>query len=161
MGSLRDRGIACSASDHQGTNLKFCVWRAVSSHSSHHPKEVFLARFSLYVHKLGLSPIHFTAEPNPRLQPRSLTGEKISSNSPLKLYTRACSVISPPPHADHGAWGLLMLLTSRGLPSRDNRSIGMAACVVDAFRLFCYSIRLGVFFTVINLSALRLISGFN
>ena len=33
-----------------------CVWRAVSSHSSHHPYEVLLAQFSLYVHKGGLKP---------------------------------------------------------------------------------------------------------
>ena len=38
------------------------VWRAVSSHSSHHPQEVLLAQFSLYVHKCGLKPhsFHFT-----------------------------------------------------------------------------------------------------
>ena len=28
-----------------------CVWRAVSSHSSHHPEDVLQAQFSLYVHK--------------------------------------------------------------------------------------------------------------
>ena len=35
--SLRDREVACSASDLQGLNFESCVWRAVSSHSSHHP----------------------------------------------------------------------------------------------------------------------------
>ena len=30
------------------------IWRAVSSHSSHHPHEVILAQFSLYVHTGGL-----------------------------------------------------------------------------------------------------------
>ena len=35
------------------------VWRAVSSHSSHHPQEVLLAQFSLYVHKSGLKPDSF------------------------------------------------------------------------------------------------------
>ena len=54
VGSLRDREVACSASDLQGLNLEFFVWRAVSSHSSHHPQEVILAQFSLYVHKRGL-----------------------------------------------------------------------------------------------------------
>ena len=39
VGSLRDREITCSASDLQGLNFKSCVWRAVSSHSSHHPRE--------------------------------------------------------------------------------------------------------------------------
>ena len=56
VGSLRDREVACSASDRQGSNFESCVWRTVSSH---HPQEVFLAQFSLYVHKGGLKPIHF------------------------------------------------------------------------------------------------------
>ena len=37
VGSLRDREVACSASDPQGSNFESCVWRTVSSHSSHHP----------------------------------------------------------------------------------------------------------------------------
>ena len=53
--SLRDREVACSASD-QGSNIESCVWRTVSSQSSHHPHEVLLAQFSLYVHKGGLKP---------------------------------------------------------------------------------------------------------
>ena len=52
--SLRDREIACSASDRQGSNFESCVWRTVSSQSSHHPQEVLLAQFSLYEHKCGL-----------------------------------------------------------------------------------------------------------
>ena len=56
VGSLRDREVACSASDHQGFNFESCVWRTVSSQSSHHPQEVLLAQFSLYVHKGGLKP---------------------------------------------------------------------------------------------------------
>ena len=59
VGSLRDREVACSASDRQGLNFESCVWRTVSSQSSHHPQEVLLAQFSLYVHKGGLNPIHF------------------------------------------------------------------------------------------------------
>ena len=47
-----DREVA--RSDHQGLNFESCVWRAASSRSSHHPQEVLLAQFSLYVH-----PIHF------------------------------------------------------------------------------------------------------
>ena len=54
VGSLRDREVACSASDRQGLNFESCVWRTVSSQSSHHPQEVLLAQFSLYVHKGGL-----------------------------------------------------------------------------------------------------------
>ena len=57
--SLRDREVECSASDRQGSNFESCVWRTVSSQSSHHPQEVLLAQFSLYVHKSGLKPIHF------------------------------------------------------------------------------------------------------
>ena len=66
-GSLRDREVACSASDRQGTNFESCVWRTVSSQSSHHPQEVLLAQFSLYVHKGGLKPdsfhFHFARPP--------------------------------------------------------------------------------------------------
>ena len=54
VGSLRDREVACSVSDRQGSNFESCVWRTVSSHSSHHPQEALLAHFSLYVHKGGL-----------------------------------------------------------------------------------------------------------
>ena len=65
VGSLRDREVACSASDRQGSNFESCVWRTVSSQSSHHPQEVLLAQFSLYVHKGGLKPdsFHFIRVP--------------------------------------------------------------------------------------------------
>ena len=59
VGSLRDREVACSASDRQDSNFESCVWRKVSSQSSHHPQEVLLAQFSLYVHKGGLKPDSF------------------------------------------------------------------------------------------------------
>ena len=68
VGSLRDREVACSASDRQGLNFESCVWRTVSSQSSHHPQEVLLAQFSLYVHKGGLKPdsyhFHFLSKLN-------------------------------------------------------------------------------------------------
>ena len=51
VGNFCDREVACSASDRQGLNFESCVWRAVSSQSSHYPQEVLLAQFSLYVHK--------------------------------------------------------------------------------------------------------------
>ena len=54
VGSLRDREVACLASDRQGSNFESCVWRTLSFQSSHHPQEVLLAKFSLYVHKCGL-----------------------------------------------------------------------------------------------------------
>ena len=53
VGSLRDREVAYSVSDRQGSNFESCVWRTVSSQSSHHPQDVLLAQFSLYVHKGG------------------------------------------------------------------------------------------------------------
>ena len=59
VGSFRDREVACSISDRQGSNFESCVWRTVSSQSSHHPQEVLLAQFSLYVHKSGLKPDSF------------------------------------------------------------------------------------------------------
>ena len=59
VGSLRDREVACSASDRQGSNFESCVWRIVPSPPSHHPQEVLLAQFSLYVHKGGLKPDSF------------------------------------------------------------------------------------------------------
>ena len=66
VGSLRDREVACSASDRQGSNFESCIWRTVSSQSSHHPQEVFLAQSSLYVHKGGLKPdlFHFISYPD-------------------------------------------------------------------------------------------------
>ena len=59
VGSLRDREVACSASDRQGSNFESCVWRTVSSQSSHHSQVVLLAQLSLYVHKGGLKPNSF------------------------------------------------------------------------------------------------------
>ena len=59
VGSLRYREVACSASDRHGPNFESCVWKTVSSQSSHHPQEVLLAQFSLYVHKGYLKPDSF------------------------------------------------------------------------------------------------------
>ena len=64
VGSLCDREVACSASDHQGSNFESCVWRTVSSHSSHHPERALLDQFSLYVHKGGLKPDSFHCRTN-------------------------------------------------------------------------------------------------
>ena len=70
VGSLRDREVACSASDRQGSNFESCVW-TVSSQSSHHPQEVLLAQFSLYEHKGGLKPdsFHFWNKPKSTFSP--------------------------------------------------------------------------------------------
>ena len=72
VGSLRDREVACSASDRKGSNFESCVRRTVSSQSSHHPQEVLLAQFSLYVHNGGLNSdsFHFILSPTmSRLHP--------------------------------------------------------------------------------------------
>ena len=80
VGSLCDREVARSASDRQGTNFESCVWRTVSSHSSHHPQEVLLAQFSLYVHKGGLKPdsyFIYADNPKPLRDDSSLTDEVV------------------------------------------------------------------------------------
>ena len=84
VGSLRDQEVACSASDRQGSNFESCVWRTVSSQSSHHPQEVLLAQFSLYVHKGGLKPdsFHFI------LFPRTTTAVRINQTWKETLITR-------------------------------------------------------------------------
>ena len=91
VGSLRDREVACSASDRQGSNFESCVWRTVSSYSSHHPQKVLLAQFSLYVHKGGLKPdsFHFYLITSPPQNPAYLTTP--SPQSALYFNT-------PPPH---------------------------------------------------------------
>ena len=65
VGSHRDREVACSASDRQGSNFESCVWRTVSSQTS---QEVILAQFSLYVHKGGLKPDSFYFYRDPQIQ---------------------------------------------------------------------------------------------
>ena len=94
VGSLRDREVACSASDRQGSNFESCVCRTVSSQSSHHPQEVLLAQFSLYVHKGGLKPdsFHFfsyisktPSTPSP-LDPRPSTHDPRPSTSIFSLF---------------------------------------------------------------------------
>ena len=84
VGSLRDREVACSASDRQGTNFESCVWRTVSSYSSHHPQEFLLAQFSLCVHKDGLKPdsFHFHLH-----QPRTSHGYNLCI---LGMFTMSC-----------------------------------------------------------------------
>ena len=59
VGSLRDREVACTAIDRKGSNFESCVWRTVSSQSSHHSQEVLLAQFSQYLHKCDLKPDSF------------------------------------------------------------------------------------------------------
>ena len=90
VGSLRDREVACSASDRQGSNFESCVWRTVSSQSSHHPQEVLLAQFSLYVHKGGLKPdsFHFFSPLNVTRRSR------LWRPRPVKVETRVSTLNS-------------------------------------------------------------------
>ena len=90
VGGLRDREVACSASDRQGSNFESCVWRTVSSQSSHHPQEVLLAQFSLYVHKGGLKPDSFHFQCPQRtldFHPMSPANTRHSPNVPRKHQT--------------------------------------------------------------------------
>ena len=92
VGSLRDREVACSASDRQGLNFESCVWRTVSSQSSHHPQEVLLARFSLYVHKGGLKPdsFHFSSLLELSSRSGSRSAINVSDRSKLSLIELPC-----------------------------------------------------------------------
>ena len=93
VGSLRDREVAYSASDHQGSNFESCVWRAVSSQSSHHPQEVLLAQFSLYVHKSGLKPdsFHFAHAGGPTIRANR---NDLPTKNPWSTVERACGNLS-------------------------------------------------------------------
>ena len=84
VGSLRDREVACSASDRQGSNSESCVWRTVSFQSSHHPQEVLLAQFSLYVHKGGLKPDSF----------HFIFSTKYDENGPFKICITPCMFVA-------------------------------------------------------------------
>ena len=56
VGSLRDRDSVLGLTARARISNPVLT---VSSHSSHHPQEVILAQFSLYVHKSGLKPDSF------------------------------------------------------------------------------------------------------
>ena len=97
VGSLRDREVACSASDRQGSNFESCVWRTVSSQSSHQPQEVLLAQFSLYVHKGGLKPDSFHFNPGAQRKSR-LTQQARGATTTDSIATRLHKLagMSPP-----------------------------------------------------------------
>ena len=102
VGSLRDREVACSASDRQGSNFESCVWRTVSSQSSHHPQEVLLAQFSLYVHKGGLKPdsFHFLTMIYNRLGGYLGLRQTSVNCHAQKFYTLASIYVSKPKFVD-------------------------------------------------------------
>ena len=59
LGGLKETRNVSSPSTCENPYFESCVWRTVSSQSSHHPREVLLPQFSLYVHKGGLKPDSF------------------------------------------------------------------------------------------------------
>ena len=74
--------------------LEYCVCRAVSSHSSHHPQEVLLAQFSLCVHEGGLKPdsFHFPSALRVPIFPRLafLNFVDIEGNNRLQIQQNNC-----------------------------------------------------------------------
>ena len=95
---LRDRDVACLASDRQDSNFESCVWRAVSSHSPYHPQEIILAQCSVYVHKGGLKPHSFHLD-----KPRNTKGfiEKYKFEINDSNKKNGCFIIL---HATHTQW---------------------------------------------------------
>ena len=95
VGSLRDREVASSVSDRQGSNFESCVWRTVSSQSFHHPQEVLLAQFGLYVHKGGLYFISIyllnIMQKRPQFQIESLLQQQQQQNITVSFKRRQMS----------------------------------------------------------------------
>ena len=87
VGRLCDREVACSVLYRQGSNFESCVWRAVSSHSPHHPQEIPLVQFSLYVRRFLHNHRNIITERSlkPTLCP-TLNNLKVSS-----WYTKECA----------------------------------------------------------------------
>ena len=82
VGCIRDWEVACSTSDHQGSNFKSCIYKAASPDSSHHPQEVILVQFNLmYVQRSGIAP-------HSSIQPLTTTDHKYSHQR-QKLWSPA------------------------------------------------------------------------
>ena len=118
VGSLRDREVACSASDRQGSSLESCVWRTVSSQSSHHPQEVLLAQFSLYVHKGGLKPDSFHYNCGSLLNLGSCDNVANVPKNPFIIYSRNY-------YFGHASPKLNLVFISRLTGKRPTQSIDM------------------------------------
>ena len=58
-GSLRDREVACSASDRQGTNFESCVWRQCHLNHLTILRRVSWPSLAYMCTKVAQSPIHF------------------------------------------------------------------------------------------------------
>ena len=121
VGSLHDREVACSASDRP--KFEPCVWRTVSSHSSHQPQEVFLAQFSLYVHKSGLKLDSFyflfnkksLAWSTIRLHRAAITDcgpfkTPLSQHPMISRFMKAVYLARPPPRKVKPIWSLSSVL---------------------------------------------------
>ena len=110
VGSLRDRKVACSASDRQGSNFESCVWRKVSSQSSHRPQEVLLAQFSLYVHKGDLKPdsLHLVLEVNYLFH---------AGSAQNYLFQKYSSPFPPPPGIEWNRCNSYLIILSFGTKS--------------------------------------------
>ena len=74
-------------------NFKSCVWRAVSPHSYHHPQEVLLAQFSLYVNKCGVKPHSFYFITFYKAN-KHLT-RRLPDNITVTLQQRSCELRKP------------------------------------------------------------------
>ena len=60
LGGLKEtKNVSSPSKCETERNFESCVWRTVSSQSSHHPQECLVAQLSLYVHKGGLKPDSF------------------------------------------------------------------------------------------------------
>ena len=109
VGSLRGREVACSASDRQGLNFESCVWRTVSSQSSHHPQEALLAQFSLYVHKGGLKPDSFRLGDLPPDIPKTPYRESEGKYSKQTIMPNHPTLMSSSVHHSSHQWAPLFL----------------------------------------------------
>ena len=92
VGSLRDREVACSASDRQGSNFESCVWRTVLSHSSHHPQEVLLAQSNVDPPSATLAQ-HYTTIGS---MPRVYWGSAAKKPSKHKTLNQCWVDVGPP-----------------------------------------------------------------
>ena len=91
VGSLRDREVACSASDLQGLNFESCVWRAVSSLLSRHPQEVVCNARSLQIKREKVIGLLF-------YKTLSSTSDQLLSDNKktLDTLTQVCYNAGPP-----------------------------------------------------------------
>ena len=105
----------------------------MSSQSSHHPQEVLLAQFCLYVHKggLNLSPIHFIFERVSRISlglALALTSFRIRDSTPFD--SAPCCFLA---HCDRRGGGALVLRVIGPLGHLSYRKISGSNQVKNSF----------------------------